>query len=176
MKNLFDLTGKYSIVTGASSGLGRHAALSYASMGANVALLARNINKLKEVEAEIKKYNVKTLLVECDVTKEESVKKAVETVMNNFGRVDILLNNAGVAVSGGVDTLSEDDWDRSFNTNVKGMYFMSKYVIPVMKKQNYGKVVNVASVNAIVGDKEDIFIRHSYNASKAAVLGLTKGL
>ena len=176
LKNLFDLTGKYSIVTGASSGLGRHAALSYASMGANVALLARNINKLKEVEAEIKKYNVKTLLVECDVTKEESVKKAVETVMNNFERVDILLNNAGVAVSGGVDTLSEDDWDRSFNTNVKGMYFMSKYVIPVMKKQNYGKVVNVASVNAIVGDKEDIFIRHSYNASKAAVLGLTKGM
>ncbi len=176
MKNLFDLTGKYAIVTGASSGLGRHAALSYASMGANVALLARNIEKLKEVEAEIKKYNVKTLLVECDVTKEESVKKAVETVMNNFGRVDILLNNAGVAVSGGVDTLSEDDWDKSFNTNVKGMYFMSKYVIPVMKKQNYGKVVNVASVNAIVGDKEDIFIRHSYNASKAAVLGLTKGM
>lgn len=75
-------------------------------------------------------------MVECDVTKEESVKNAVETVMNNFGRVDILLNNAGVTVSGGVDTLSEDDWDRSYNTNVKGMYFMSKSVIPVMKKQN----------------------------------------
>ena len=75
-------------------------------------------------------------MVECDVTKEESVKNAVETVMNNFVRVDILLNNAGVTVSGGVDILSEDDWDRSYNTNVKGMYFMSKSVIPVMKKQN----------------------------------------
>lgn len=176
MKNLFDLTGKYAVVTGASSGLGRHAAISYASMGANVALLARNIEKLKETEKEIKKYKVKVLLVECDVTKEESVKNAVDIVIKEFGRIDILLNNAGVAVGGGVETLDESDWDKSFNTNVKGMYFMSKYVIPVMKKQNYGKVVNVASVNAIVADKEDIFIRHSYNASKAAVLGLTKGM
>lgn len=176
MKNMFDLNGKYAVVTGASSGLGKNAAIAYASMGANVALLARNIEKLKDTEKEIKKYNVKVILVECDVTKEESVKNAVNTIMNEFGRIDILLNNAGVAVSGGVDSLSEEDWDKSFNTNVKGMYFMSKYVIPVMKKQNYGKVVNVASVNAIVGDKEDIFIRHSYNASKAAVLGLTKGM
>ena len=176
MKNMFDIKGKYAVVTGASSGLGKNAAIAYASMGANVALLARNIEKLKDTEKEVKKYDVKVILVECDVTKEESVKNAVDTIMNNFGRIDILLNNAGVAVSGGVDSLSEEDWDKSFNTNVKGMYFMSKYVIPVMKKQNYGKVVNVASVNAIVGDKEDIFIRHSYNASKAAVLGLTKGM
>lgn len=176
MKNMFDIKGKYAVVTGASSGLGKNAAIAYASMGANVALLARNIEKLKDTEKEVKKYDVKVILVECDVTKEESVKNAVETIMNNFGRIDILLNNAGVAVAGGVDSLSEEDWDKSFNTNVKGMYFMSKYVIPVMKKQNYGKVVNVASVNAIVGDKEDIFIRHSYNASKAAVLGLTKGM
>lgn len=79
------------------------------------------------------------ILVECDVTKEESVKNAVDTIMNNFGRIDILLNNAGVAVSGGVDSLSEEDWDKSFNTNVKGMYFMSKYVIPVMKNKTMGK-------------------------------------
>mgnify|MGYP001077849239 FL=1 len=125
MKNMFDFKGKYAVVTGASSGLGKNAAIAYASMGANVALLARNIEKLKDTEKEVKKYDVKVILVECDVTKEESVKNAVETIMNNFGRIDILLNNAGVAVAGGVDSLSEEDWDKSFNTNVKGMYFMS---------------------------------------------------
>lgn len=176
MNNMFDLTGKYAVITGASSGLGKHAALTYASMGANVALLARRIDKLKDVEKEIEKYNVKALLIECDITSEESVKNAVNTIMSNFERIDILLNNAGVAVHGGVDTLDEKDWDKSFDTNVKGMYFMCKYVIPVMKKQNYGKIVNVASVNAVVADKDDRFIRHSYNASKSAVLGLTKGM
>ncbi|MDZ7542824.1 SDR family oxidoreductase, partial [Clostridium perfringens] len=114
--------------------------------------------------------------VKCDGTDEEEVKSAVETIVNKFGRIDILLNNAGIAVRGGVDTLSEEDWNKSMDTNVKGIYLMSKYIIPVMKKQNYGKVVNVSSINALLADKNDVFIRHSYNASKAAVLGLSRGM
>ena len=173
---LFDLTGKVAVVTGASAGLGADAALAYAEAGADVALLARRAEKLAGVKAEIEKTGRRAIAVPCDVTSEQSVKEAVAAVLKEFGHIDILLNDAGVAVRGGVDTLTVEDWDKSFNTNVKGIFLVCKYVVPQMKAQNYGKIVNIASVNAIVADKNDIFIRHSYNASKAAVLGLTKGM
>ncbi|WP_291651133.1 SDR family NAD(P)-dependent oxidoreductase [Clostridium sp.] len=173
---MFDLKGKIAVVTGASSGLGRDAALAYANEGANVCVLARRSEKIESLAKEIESLGVESIAVKCDVTNEEEVKVAVETIVNKFGRIDILLNNAGVAVRGGVDTLSEEDWDKSMDTNVKGIYLVSKYVIPVMKNQNYGKVVNISSINALLADKVDVFIRHSYNASKAAVLGLSRGM
>lgn len=173
---MFDLTGKVAIVTGASSGLGADAARAYAKQGADVAILARRKEKLEEVAEEIKSMGRKVLPVQCDVSNEESVKNAIEEVLKFFGKVDILLNNAGIAVRGGVHTLTEEDWDKSMNINVKGIYLMSKYVVPEMIKQNYGKIVNISSINAIIANKGDMFIRHSYNASKAAVVGLSKGM
>ncbi|PXV86880.1 gluconate 5-dehydrogenase [Lachnotalea glycerini] len=176
MENLFDLTGKVAVVTGASSGLGADAALAYAKSGADVALLARRVEKLNEVKTEIEKTGRKVIAVGCDVTDEESVKTAMKTVFDTFGQIDILLNNAGIAVRGGVDSMTVEDWDKSFDTNVKGIFLASKYVVPHMKEKGYGKIVNIASVNAIVADKFDVFIRHSYNSSKAAVVGLTRGM
>lgn len=176
MENLFDLTGKVAVVSGASSGLGADAALAYAKAGADVALLARRAEKLNGVKAEIEKLGQKAIAVVCDVTKEESVKQAIEEVVLAFGKIDILLNNAGIAVRGGVESMSVEEWDKSFDTNVKGIFLASKYVIPHMKEKGYGKIVNVASVNAVIADKHDMFIRHSYNASKSAVLGLTTGM
>lgn len=176
MENYFDLHGKVAVVTGASSGLGADAALAYAKAGADVALLARRIEKLNEVKTEIEQLGRKVVAVECDVTKEESVKTAMQTVLETFGHIDILLNNAGVAVRGGVDSMSVEDWDKSFDTNVKGIFLASKYVLPQMMERGYGKIVNIASVNAVVADKFDAFIRHSYNSSKAAVVGLTRGM
>ncbi len=173
---MFDLKGKIAVVTGASSGLGASAAKAYAENGANVALLARRKEKLIPIAEEIKAMGRRALAVQCDVTNEESVKSAVQEVIDEFGRIDILLNCAGVAVRGGVHTLSEADWDRSMNTNVKSIFFMSKYIIPHMLEQKYGKIVNVSSVNAVIADKNDMFIRHGYNTSKAAVLGLTLGM
>lgn len=174
--DLFDLTGKVAVVTGASAGLGADAALAYAQAGADVALLARRAEKLAAVKQEIEKTGRRVAAIPCDVTSEESVKNAINTVMGTFGHIDILLNDAGVAVRGGVDTLTAEEWDKSFNTNVKGIFLVCKYVVPQMKVQKYGKIVNIASVNAVLGDKNDMFIRHSYNASKAAVLGLTTGM
>ena len=176
MENYFDLTGKTAVVTGASSGLGADAALAYAKAGADVALLARRIEKLNKVKAEIEKTGRNVIAAACDVTKEESVKTAMKTVLNTFGHIDILLNNAGVAVGGGVDSMSVEDWDKAFDTNVKGIFLASKYVLPQMKERGYGKIVNIASVNAVVADKFDAFIRHSYKSSKAAVVGLTRGM
>ena len=173
---MFDLKGKIAVITGASSGLGKDAAVAYAKAGANVCLLARRIEKLEEVSKEIKELGVESIAVKCDVTKEEEVKLAIETVINKFGRIDILLNNAGIAVRGGVETLTEEDWNKSMDTNVKGIYLACKYVVPGMKAQNYGKIINISSINALLADKNDVFIRHSYNASKAAVIGLSRGM
>ena len=176
MKDMFNLEKKVAVVTGASSGLGHDAAVMYAEYGADLALLDLNKNDLEKVKEEIEKLGRKVIAIECDVTKEEEVKSAVSKVLEVFSHIDILLNNAGIAVRGGVETLTEDEWDKSFNVNVKGMYLLSKYIIPGMKERKYGKIVNIASVNAVIADKNDIFIRHSYNASKAAVLGLTTGM
>nr|WP_288974209.1 SDR family oxidoreductase [uncultured Blautia sp.] len=176
MGDLFDLTGKIAVVTGASSGLGADAALAYADAGANVVLLARRYDKLNKVKGIIEKRGKKALSIKCDITKEDMVCAAIHEALETFGHIDILLNNAGVALRGGVDDLTDEVWNTSFDTNVKGIYLLSKYIIPQMKDRHYGKIVNVSSVNAIVADKSDAFIRHSYNASKSAIIGLTKGM
>ncbi|TDW16107.1 gluconate 5-dehydrogenase [Breznakia blatticola] len=173
---MFELNGKVAVVTGASSGLGKDAALAYAKAGANLVLLARRKEKLDEVAKEAKALGVDAVTYQVDVTNEDMVKEAIEQAAKHYGHLDILLNNAGVAVRGGVDSLSVEDWDKSMDVNVKGIFLVSKYVVKEMMKQQYGKIVNIASINAVIADKSDTFIRHGYNASKAAVLGLTKGM
>ncbi|MDR1348535.1 MAG: SDR family oxidoreductase [Prevotellaceae bacterium] len=173
---MINLNEKVAVVTGASSGLGADAARSYAQAGANVAVLARRKEKLDKLAEELSALGVEVMAVSCDVTDEEQVKSAIKQIVSKFGKIDILLNNAGVAVRGGVHQLSAEDWDKSFNTNVKGIFLMSKYVVPHMIKQNYGKIVNVSSINSLIADKSETFIRHGYNSSKAAVLGLTLGM
>lgn len=176
MKNDFDLTGRVAMVTGASSGLGADAALAYARHGADVALLARRVDRLNAVAAEIESMGRRALAVACDITDEEQIKSAVCRVAECFGRIDILLNNAGVATAGAVDELSADDWDKGMNTNLKGMFMMSKYVVPYMRERRYGRIVNVASINAVIATKNKALARHVYNASKAGVRGLTIGM
>ena len=174
--NLFDLTGKVAVVTGASSGLGADAARAYATYGANVALLARRKDKLEALAQEIIVSGRKAIAIECDVTDEANIQNAINKIIAQYGKIDILLNNAGVAVRGTVEQLNTADWDKEMSVNVKGYYLMSKYIVPHMRKQKYGKIVNIASVNAIVADKVPELARHSYNASKAAVRGLTIGM
>ncbi|GCF95897.1 short-chain dehydrogenase [Enterococcus florum] len=173
---MFDLTGKVAVVTGASSGLGRDAAMAYAQAGADVVLLARRLERLEALAEELKGMGRDVLAIKMDVTDEESVKSGIAQAYEHFGHLDILLNNAGIAVGGGVDTLTVEDFDKSIDVNVKGIFLVSKYVVKHMIENEYGRIVNIASVNAVIADKDDIFVRHSYNASKAAVLGLTKGM
>lgn len=176
MENMFDLTGKVAVVTGASSGLGADAARAYVAYGADVAILARRKERLEELAEELRASGKRILPVQCDVSNEESVKHAITEVVAHFGKIDILLNNAGVAVSGAVTDLTEEQWDTSMDINVKGLFFTCKYVVAEMLKNGYGKIVNISSVNALVADKQPVFFRHSYNTSKAAVFGFTKGL
>lgn len=172
MDNLFDLTGRVAVVTGASSGLGADAARAYAGQGADVALLARRVEKLKTVADEIAATGRKVLVVGCDVTDEEQVRKAIGQVVARFGKIDILLNNAGVAVPGTVEQLTTDEWDKEMNTNVRGAYLVCKYVVPHMRERRYGKIVNISSVNALIADKSPLLARHVYNASKRGGFGI----
>lgn len=176
MKNLFDLTGRVAVVTGASSGLGADAARAYVAQGADVALLARRAEKLETLADELRRTGRRVEVLPCDVTEEEQVKQAVEAVVARLGRIDILLNNAGVAIRGSVEELSAEEWDRGMNTNLRGMFFMCKYVVPHMRAQHYGRIVNISSVNARIADKNPALVRHVYNASKAGVRGLTLGM
>ena len=176
MLDLFDIKNKVAVITGASSGLGADAARAFADAGAKVALLARRQDKLEALCSELQENGADALVVKCDVTDLNSCKEAVDKVLDNYQTIDILINDAGVAVRGGVDSIDEESWDFAFDVNVKGIYHMCKYVVPIMKHKEYGKIINVASVNAVIADKSDLFIRHSYNSSKAAVVGLTRGM
>lgn len=173
---MFDLNGKTAVVTGASSGLGADAARAYAKQGAQVALLARRKEKLEHIVKEINTDGGKAIAVQCDVSDEASVQAAVQETLGRFGKIDILLNDAGVAIGGSVENLTVEQWDRAMNTNVKGMFLTCKYIVPGMKEREYGKIVNIASVNAVLGDKVPNLVRHVYNTSKSAVVGLTIGM
>ena len=176
MATLFNLTGKIAVISGASSGLGADAARGFADAGADIVIMARRKEKLDALAKEIEDKGRNVLAVACDVTNEESVKFAIDKAIETYGKIDILVNMAGVAVSGGVHDLTLEDWNKSIETNLTGVYLVSKYVVPHMIAANYGKIVNISSVNAIIADKLDVFIRHGYNASKAGVIGLTRGM
>ena len=133
----------------------RSAAVAYAEAGAKVAVLARRLEKLEETKKKIEAVGGTAIAIRCDVSREEDVKKAVETIVREFGTIDIVLNAAGIVVLGGVDALDVEGWDKACATNLRGPFLTAKYVIPYMKEKNYGKIVNIASVNALYADKED---------------------
>jgi len=174
MKNLFDLTGKVAVITGASSGLGAQFAKALASQGADVAVIARRYEKLEALCKEIEAMGRKALPIKCDVTIEADVAKAVSEVIKEYGKIDILVNNAGVAAGDGIENLSEEDWDKVLDTNLKGVFLFSKHVVPYMEKNNYGKIINTASMWGVVGNVA--MPATAYHASKGGVINLTKAL
>ena len=174
MKNYFDVSGKIAIVTGASSGLGRQFALCLAEQGANVTIVARRIEKLEEVKKEVEEYGVKCLAIQCDVTNTDQIKHVVETTVKEFGRIDILINNAAAGfATPAVDTTNEE-WERVMNTNVNGVFYFAREVGKVMVAQNYGRIVNIGSFHCTV--TMNGFPRSGYSTAKGAVMMMTKAL
>jgi len=171
---LFDLSGKNAIVTGASSGLGVQFAHALARQGANVAVLARRMEKLEAVKSSIESLGVKCIAVKCDVLSNDDIKSAVATVKETFGRIDILVNNAGVAASAPAHEQSDDDWLRVINTNLNSVYFMAREVGKIMVEQQYGKIINVGSIHSNVS--MPALPISGYCASKGGVQMLTKEL
>ena len=172
MDDIFDLTGKYALVVGASSGLGKQFAKALARFGANVAVSARRVEKLEELKEELEDMGVKCIAVPCDVSDEDSILKCVDAVMDEFGRIDILCNNAGIDIFNDLFTFTTEMWDATMDTNIRGMFLMSREVGKIMKEQESGKIINTASIGGRFASEGNI----AYYASKGAVINFTRGL
>lgn len=164
--------GQSVIVTGGASGIGLATARRFLEEGAKVTIVDVAPESCRKVGAELKVEGYDPLVLSGDVTISKDVNRMVGRVLKKHGRIDILFNNAGILVEGTVEDVSEKDWDRIMAVNVKGVFLMSKAVIPVMLKQGKGAIVNTASCSGLVGDRNAI----AYNTSKGAVVLMTKCL
>lgn len=160
------------IVTGGASGIGKATVRRFLEEGAEVAIFDRSEEMGKKTVSELGRQHLHPILITGDVTKASDVKRMVKEARKRLGTIDILFNNAGILVEGTVLDVSEKDWDRIMDTNVKGVFLMSKEVVPIMLKQGKGVIVNNASCSGLVGDRNAI----AYNTSKGAVVLMTKCL
>lgn len=170
---MFNLKGKVAVVTGASSGLGVQMATAFAKQGANLVILARRFERLEELAKKlIDEYGVKVLPIQCDVTKTEDISAAAEKAEAEYGHVDILLNCAGSAKNAGVLDMTDDEWDFTIATDETSVFKMTRAFAAIMKKNNYGRIINIASMYGLVGNTKIPTI--AYHASKGAVVNFTR--
>ena len=166
------LAGKSAVITGGGTGIGQAIALAFAREGARVAVAGRRKAKLEETLRLLQEAGCSALALECDVTKAADTERAVKSAEAAFGKVDVLVNNAGALSVSTVESIAEDDWDRVMATNVKGPYLMSRAALPAMRRAGGGSIINVGSVLGIVA----ILDRAAYCASKGAVSMLTRAM
>ncbi|MBM7632555.1 3-oxoacyl-[acyl-carrier-protein] reductase [Geomicrobium sediminis] len=167
------LQGKKALVTGASRGIGRAIAIELASLGADVAInYSGNQAKAEETKASCEAHGVRAITIQADVSDETQVKEMFKTVTDEFERIDLLINNAGITRDNLVMRMKSEDWDDVMNTNVKGVFLCSKAASRPMMKQREGVIVNIASVVGSIGNPGQA----NYVAAKAGVVGLTKTL
>ncbi|MBZ5721554.1 MAG: glucose 1-dehydrogenase [Acidobacteriia bacterium] len=161
------LKDKIAIITGAGSGIGRASAIALAREGARVALVGRRQDRLEDVARQI---GDSALVVAADVSKQDGIDLVVEQTVASFGGLNVLVNNAGVLHIGTVEQITEEQWDETFDVNVRGLWLLSRAVLPHMRKAGGGSIINIASVLGINGARD----RASYAPSKGAVVLLTK--
>jgi NAD(P)-dependent dehydrogenase (short-subunit alcohol dehydrogenase family) len=166
------LAGKVALITGGGTGIGRAIALAFAREGASVAVAGRRLEKVKEVAAEIDKQGGTALPLACDVTLPKDADRAVAETSKKFGKVSVLVNNAGTLSVSTVDTISEEDWDRVVAVNLKGPFLMSRAALKEFRKAGGGAIVNIGSVLGLVAMQD----RAAYCASKGGVTLLTKAM
>ena len=165
------LKGKSALVTGASRGIGRAIALELAKQGANVAVnYAGSADKAEAVVKELKALGVDAFAVQADVANEESVKDMIKQTVDQFGSIDMLINNAGITKDNLLMRMKEEEFDAVINTNLKGVFLCTKAVARQMMKQKSGRIVNVSSIVGVSGNAGQA----NYVAAKAGVIGLTK--
>lgn len=172
---MFSLKGRIAVVSGASSGLGAQMAKGFAGQGADVVITARRIEKLEALAEEISlKYGVKCLPVKCDVTDTESINNAAALVEQEFGKVDILVNCAGANKGTGVLDTTDEEWDFTVDTDFTSVFKVSRAFGNIMRKHNYGRIINIASMYGLVGNTAMDVV--AYHATKGGVVNMTRAM
>lgn len=166
------LDGKVALVTGASRGIGRAIAKEFASQGAKVALCARSVDALQAVADEIAAAGGCAQPFALDVSSADGVRAVVEAVTEHFGRLDILINNAGITRDGLIARMKDDAWEEVLNTNLRGAFYLTRAAAKIMMRQRCGKIVNISSVVGLTGNPGQA----NYAASKAGLIGMTRSV
>jgi len=171
---MFDLKGRVAAITGASSGLGLQMAKGFAKQGADLVIMARRIERLEKIAEEIRALGVKCLPLKCDVTDTESVNKAAEAAIKEYGKVDILVNCAGSAKNAGVLNMTDEEWDFTVETDLTSVFKVTRAFAKYMVEKKYGRIINIASMYGLVGNTALDTV--AYHASKGGVVNFTRAV
>lgn len=169
---MFNLKGRVAVISGASSGLGKQMSKAFADAGADLVILARRIERLEELKKELEETGVKVLPIKCDVTSTEDINEAAKKAEEEYGKVDILVNCAGSSKDKGVLEMEDDEWSFTMDTDLTSVFKMTRAFGNIMKKNNYGRVINIASMYGLVGNTEIPTI--AYHSSKGGVVNFTR--
>ncbi len=171
---MFDLKSNVAVITGASSGLGRQMSIGFAKQGADLVIMARRIDLLEELKIELEKYNVKVMPIKCDVTSTHDVNNSARKVENEFGKVDILINCAGASKDAGVLNMTDDEWNFTINTDLTSVFKVTRAFASIMKNNNYGRIINIASMYGLVGNTAIDTV--AYHSAKGGVVNFTRAV
>lgn len=174
--DLFKLEGKTAIITGGGRGLGAQIAEGFAEAGANVVLCSRKVEACEEVAEVLKEKGANALAMKCDITNPEEIKAMVDKTVEEFGSIDILVNNSGATWGAPVEEMPIEAWNKVINVNVTGTFLVSQEVGKVMIKQQQGKIINISSVAGLGGTDPRFMQTIGYNTSKGAIITFTKDL
>lgn len=174
INELFSLKNYCSIITGAAKGLGKYMSLALAEAGSNIVVAGHNYKLLKETAKEIEDRGVKTLVVEMDVTDKEGIIRMIDLTKNEFGKIDVLINNAGINELVNIEDMTYESWQKIMDVNLNGVFLVSQLVGRLMIKQKKGSIINISSLSGLVVNTPQNTA--CYNASKAGVIMLTKSM
>lgn len=169
---MFNYKGRVVVVSGASSGLGKQMSRAFADQGATIVIMARRIEKLEELANELRAKGVDCLPIKCDVTDVESVNSAVKEVEEKYGKVDVLVNCAGSAKNAGVLDMTDEEWNFTIKTDMDSVFYVTRAFGKLMKKNHYGRIINIASMYGLVGNMAMGTI--AYHTSKGGVVNFTR--
>lgn len=167
-----DLKSRKAIITGGGRGLGKATAIAFAKEGIDIAITGRNEAVLKETVSELEMFGIQAIYAVFDVSNYEEVKRGIKSILDSLGSVDILINNAGIAAFGTFNEMEVSEWSQIIQTNLMGMYYVTKETLPYLITQNKGDIINVSSTAGLNGNANT----SAYSASKFAVIGMSESL
>ena len=169
---MFSLRDKIAIVTGASQGIGKTTAELFSKSGAHVVCIARNEEKIKNLANTISKNGHSASYFPCDIGNGDLIQNTIKSVINDYGKIDILINNAGITRDSLVLRMKDHQWDEVLNTNLKGAFYATKSVLRSMMKNKYGRIINITSIVGLQGNSG----QSNYSASKAGLIGFSQSV